>query len=147
MTIALATPAVRPAILQELPLSPPTSAHRPPLFDLPAPLFSSSISGAGTPRLGGMQGSGTPTGARTPTSFRTEGDYFSLLPAQESPTSSVVPLKTPEVLIPPSPSPTPGLMNRFRFGKSSKRPNTGDASLAISTIVPVVSAADQRIVS
>lgn len=146
MTIALATPALRPAAYQELPLSPISTLHRPAGFSE----FSQPVthSPSGTPRLSVLQGSGTPTGSRTPTGgSRGEGDYFSLIPNAGSSTSLVAPsVKTPEVPL-PSPTPTPGLMNRFRFGKSSKRPTTGDAAPTKTVPVASVSAADHRVVS
>ncbi|KAL8278770.1 hypothetical protein RQP46_008839 [Phenoliferia psychrophenolica] len=115
MTIALATPALRKAVLSPLPSSPTIlMTPRNALWDLPA------VSGSpiGTPRLFDPKQPGTPTdGTRTPTGSKGGTDYFSLLP------TSAEPPKKGEDL------PTAGgtLMGRLRMiGKSSKRPTTGE---------------------
>lgn len=116
MTIALATPALRKAVLPDLLMSPELLATSPrnALWDLGAP---PSPSVAGTPRVFDATAPGTPTGTKTPTGPRGGGDYFSLLP------TATEPPKAGEAL------PTAGgtLMGRLRMlGKNSKRPTTGE---------------------
>lgn len=149
MTIALATPALRPAMLPDLP--PPTSSPQPTIFfQTPAPQ-----SPLDTPRLQGSHGRPmTPSGAATPTTSRAGGDYFSLLPTTDTSTSLASPLRgneptlTPSPAPPTSPLPTPGLMGRFRLlGKGSKRPVTGDASDVPPPLSAAAPVADARVVS
>ncbi|KAM0745659.1 WD40 repeat-like protein [Meredithblackwellia eburnea MCA 4105] len=134
MTIALATPAARKAVLPPLPLPSLATSPRNALWDL-API-PPSPGGPLTPRLADTTAPGTPTGTKTPTGSRGGGDYFSLLPTQ-----APDPQPAPSVpLGSPSPMPTPGgtLMGRLRLlGKSSKRPSTGEV-FESSQAAPVV---------
>lgn len=120
MTIALATPALKKALLPDLPM-PPAMSPRNGIWDL-APIPQSP---GGTPRPFESVASRTavtPGGVRTPTSRAGEGDYFSLpptAPAEPSPTTSQAPLPTP------TPKNEGTIMGRLRMlGKNSKRPTT-----------------------
>lgn len=131
MTIALATPALKKALLPDLSMLPPTSPRN-GMWDL-APIPQSP---GGTPRpyesVSSRTQATTPGGAKTPTIGRGagEGDYFSLPPARSEPspsTSQAPPLPAP------LPTPTPRnegtIMGRLRMlGKGTKRA-TADVDL------------------
>ncbi|GAA5905207.1 uncharacterized protein JCM6883_006320 [Sporobolomyces salmoneus] len=150
MTIALATPAIKRAVLPDMPggLGSPRAGQS----DL-APIPGSPAGYPGGPL--------TPNGTRTPTLERPDHDYFSLVPSQPDPHqsgSSNAPLPsttslatTPRGIEPPlNPSPlptptaTPGtgtLMGRLKMlGKGSKRSTTATELPTIATTItqPVV---------
>ncbi|GAA5914203.1 hypothetical protein JCM8208_001517 [Rhodotorula glutinis] len=150
MTIALATPALKKAVLPDL----PTAAGASPRFGNTelAPIPQSPL--AQTP----MAALATPSGGRTPTLDRPEGDYFSLRPAQPEPLSPLnLPLATPSSTTrtnePPTPTATsPALpaqggtiMGRLRaFGKNSKKASTAPESQPLATPVAQALPADNR---
>ena len=150
MTIALATPALKKAVLPDL----PTAAGASPRFGNTelAPIPQSPL--AQTP----MAALATPSGGRTPTLDRPEGDYFSLRPAQPEPLSPLnLPLATPSSTIrtnePPTPTATsPALpaqggtiMGRLRaFGKNSKKASTAPESQPLATPITQTLPADVR---
>ncbi|GAA5850251.1 hypothetical protein JCM8547_001061 [Rhodosporidiobolus lusitaniae] len=139
MTIALATPAAKKAVLPALSI-PPTSPRfgASELQPIPqSPMGTAPL----TPREGGQ----------TPTLERPEGDYFSLRPLPSDNASSA-PIASPSIGT-ASPAPTPGLatplptpggtgtlMGRLKLlGKGSKRSTTAAEVSAAAT--PVVSVA------
>jgi len=152
MTIALATPAIKKAVLADVPgLSSPRNGHS----DL-APIPGSP---AGYPSNSGTMTPGA-SGARTPTFDRPDNDYFSLVPASVEPhstSSTNAPLPSSSSLattkgndIPPSPLPTPNpaappgtgtLMGRLKMlGKGSKRSTTANEVPTVASTItqPVV---------
>ncbi|BGP44760.1 hypothetical protein JCM10450v2_000574 [Rhodotorula kratochvilovae] len=135
MTIALATPALKKAVLPDLPALSTTS----PRFGTTelAPIPQSPM--VQTP----MTALVTPAGGKTPTLERPEGDYFSLRPAPPEPlaspsltsASSASATRSNDAVTPTAnnnaPLPTPGgtLMGRLRaFGKNSKKASTAPES-------------------
>lgn len=151
MTIALATPALKKAVLPDL----PTAAGTSPRFGNTelAPIPQSPL--AQTP----MAALATPSGGKTPTLERPEGDYFSLRPAQPEPLSPLnVPLSTPgtgargnEPSTPTATSPSlptqqgGTIMGRLRaFGKNSKKASTAPESVPLATPVQHAVPADVR---
>ncbi|BGP04746.1 hypothetical protein JCM10049v2_000548 [Rhodotorula toruloides] len=141
MTIALATPATKRAVLPDLPplAIPPTSPrnHGAELEPIPQSPFVQ------TP---------VPAGGRTPTLDRPEGDYFSLRPSVPPDSATSAPLASPTMSSrtsePPTPNatsvplPTPGgtLMGRLRFlGKNSKKASAqADSQPAAAPVLPPV---------
>lgn len=153
MTIALATPAIKRAVLPDMPggLSSPRAGQS----DL-API-------PGSPAVDPYNaGPLTPNGARTPTHDRPDHDYFSLVPTQpeQSSASTSAPLPSTTSLATtrgtdpasnPSPLPTPTmtpgaptggtLMGRLKMlGKGSKRTTTSSELPTIATTItqPIV---------
>ncbi|KAK4699804.1 WD repeat-containing protein 48, partial [Phenoliferia sp. Uapishka_3] len=124
MTIALATPALRRAVLPTLTPLDTTASPRSNLFNFEAPLSSPGLGGQ-TPRWSDTTAPPTPTagnGTKTPTGARGGGmDYFSI-PTVTSDNSGASGASTA-----PLPSAGGTLMGRLRgLGKSSKRPATGE---------------------
>ncbi|GJN91586.1 hypothetical protein Rhopal_004609-T1 [Rhodotorula paludigena] len=151
MTIALATPALKKAVLPDLP--PPVATATSPRFGNTelAPIPQSP---AGQTPLASH--AALPAGGKTPTLERPDGDYFSLQPtapdplvspggALASPTMRAAEPPTPTGTTAPLPTPGGTLMGRLRaFGKTSKKAsNAPEAqSLATPILQPIV--ADNR---
>ncbi|GAA6061678.1 hypothetical protein JCM10212_005970 [Sporobolomyces blumeae] len=152
MTIALATPAIKKAVLPDVPGLTSPRAGQSELAPIPqSPAALPSQHGVATPSA---------SGARTPTTDRPDGDYFSLVPASAEPhsvssnaplpsTSSLAttrgvdhpsapsPIATPNL----APAPSGTLMGRLKMlGKGSKRANTASESPAVSSTItqPVI---------
>ncbi|BGP12717.1 hypothetical protein JCM10213_008855 [Rhodosporidiobolus nylandii] len=156
MTIALATPAVKKAVLPSLPVqstSPSRAASD--LLPIPqSPLESTLL----TPR--------DEAGGKTPTLERPEGDYFSLRPIpSDAPLSAPVTLppfspagaaKPSDPMVSASPAPIPGLptplptpggtlMGRLKMlGKGSKRPSAAPETPTLATPAAPTPVHDRR---
>ncbi|GAA6032860.1 hypothetical protein JCM8097_000833 [Rhodosporidiobolus ruineniae] len=139
MTIALATPAIKRAVLPDLPTASATSPRFGTSELQPIPQSPLVTDGA------------LATGGKTPTMERPEGDYFSLRPTvTEAPSSA--PIASPSAAS-ASPAPTPGLstplptpggngtlMGRLKMlGKGSKRSTApAETPTVLEPIQPVV---------
>lgn len=124
MTISLATPAVKKAVLPSLPPSSPRFGNS-ELQTIPQ---SPMLTGPLTPRAGG----------NTPTMERQEGDYFSSRsPSIEQANS--VPLLSPSAAPTPLPGGSGTLMGRLKFlGKGTKKPNSmADTPAAATPVAPL----------
>ncbi|GAA6023731.1 hypothetical protein JCM10207_000238 [Rhodosporidiobolus poonsookiae] len=145
MTIALATPAMKKAVLPDLPALSLSTSPRIGHTEL-APIPQSPL---------GTTPFATQDGGKTPTMERPEGDYFSLRPTTtEAPTSASIaspsfaskdfgnasPAPTPGLTTPlPTPGGTGTLMGRLRLlGKGSKKSTAAEAPALTTPVVETV---------
>ncbi|GAA5887701.1 hypothetical protein JCM6882_001502 [Rhodosporidiobolus microsporus] len=147
MTIALATPAIKKAVLPDLPSATSPRFGSTELQPIPqSPLPTAGATPWTAPRDGG----------KTPTLERPEGDYFSLRPTANDPPTSA-PLASPSTtvssagptpaLTAAAPLPTPGgtLMGRLKFlGKGSKKAPNAQETPAPTTPVATTAVKDDR---